>query len=226
MEKVRFISKWSLRSLGIVFLVVMSYLVFQLWTLDLNTGLSKNQAGSELIKNKLIPSELKEEILEALTYFPELEKIKIEFRFKDEIDGAFMQAQPKVASLFNSAKFRTYVVNIKKHFQSKDSVILMSSLPKNVLVGWLGHELGHILDYHGKDFFSVTELGIGYVLSDDYVKSTEFRADFNAIQHGLKDKILATKNFILNHPKLPESYKRKIRDFYPSEESIRIMGIK
>ncbi|MEM7551280.1 MAG: hypothetical protein AAF363_16490 [Bacteroidota bacterium] len=213
--------KWILASLGILFAGLMVYLIGQLWTLDLEDDelISKN-SKTELIDNKSIPVELKEEIVEALSHFPELKNVKIEFRFKDQIEGSFMQAQPKVASLFNTQKLRSYVINIKKHFQSEDTIVHMASLPKSVLVGWIGHELGHILDYHKKDFFSITELGIGYLLSEDYIKATELRADIHAIQHGLSDKITATKEFILNHPKLSEQYKSKIRRLYLSSEGV------
>ena len=213
---------WGLGSFGILMTVLVVYLLSQLWTLDLeDKELVSNDSKFELINNKLIPIELKEEITEALSHFPELKDIKIEFRFKEKIDGSFMQAQPKVASLFNAKKFRSYVINIKKHFQCEhDTTIHMASLPKNVLVGWIGHELGHILDYHKRDFFSITKLGIGYLLSEDYIKSTEFRADVNAIQHGLSDNINATKDFILNHPRLSEQYKSKIRRLYLSPERV------
>jgi hypothetical protein len=40
----------------------------------------------------------------ALSHYPELEDVEIEFRYKNNIKNAFMQAQPKLANLFKGKK--------------------------------------------------------------------------------------------------------------------------
>ncbi len=49
--------------------------------------------------NKTIPESIIEEAKTALSYYPELEDVEIEFRFKDNIKKSFMQAQPKIKNL-------------------------------------------------------------------------------------------------------------------------------
>ena len=48
----------------------------------------------------------------------------------------------------------------------------------------------------------------------------ERNADTFAVEHGMKDYILETKNFILNHAEIDESYKLRMKKFYLSPEEI------
>jgi len=68
------------------------------------------------------------------------------------------------------------------------------------------------------------QFGVGYFFSSRYFMQAERAADLFAISHGLGDKIVATKNFILDHAHLPERYKKKIRRLYLSpEETLRLI---
>ncbi len=48
----------------------------------------------------------------------------------------------------------------------------------------------------------------------------ERTADTYAIQHGMGDYILKTKNFILDNANLSEKYKQRIRKLYISPEEV------
>ena len=54
--------------------------------------------------NKVIPENILNEAQIALSYYPELEDVEIEFRYKNSIKNSFMQAQPKIANLFKGKK--------------------------------------------------------------------------------------------------------------------------
>lgn len=173
--------------------------------------------------NKTIPDTLRHEVLTALSYYPELKDTKIHFVFKDNIRKSFMQAQPLVRTMLRGRDEREYVIFISHYFKIGREKIFIHSLPLGVIVGWLGHELGHIMDYKGRSFLSLLKFGFGYILSRAYLVGAERVADTHAIQHGLAERIIETKNYILNHADLPERYKSKIRRLYMPPEEVMMM---
>ena len=169
--------------------------------------------------NKIIPSEIR-----ALSYFPDLINTKIDFQFKKNISGSVMQAQPKVGSLFVHAKDnRSYKIKISRYLFLEDNPIPIEDLPKDVFLGWIGHELGHIQDYLNRSSLNLLGFGMKYYLSDAFITKAEIAADSYAVAHGLGEKIIATKNFVLNHDQIPLAYKQKIEALYLSPGEILSM---
>lgn len=169
--------------------------------------------------NKVIPDLLREEILLALAYYPELRPTHIEFVILDpSIKKSVMLAQPLVPTLFKPKAQRRYVIKISRYFKSDTQPMPIETIPRNILVGWVGHELGHIMDYLDRSVWSMARYGLGYLLSKRYLRQAERAADLHAISHGMGEKIVGTKNFILDHADLPERYKAKIRRLYLSPE--------
>ncbi len=170
-------------------------------------------------KNKVIPDLLKEEILLSLSYYPELLDTRIEFRIlSPQIKKSVMLAQPLANTIFKSRAERGYVIKISRYFKDLNAPLPIEQIPQDVLIGWIGHELGHVMDYLNRSVWEMAEYGLGYLLSRRYLMQAERTADLFAISHGLGDKIVATKNFILDHAHLPERYKEKIRRLYVSPE--------
>ena len=169
---------------------------------------------------KEIPHEVEIPVLKALQHYPELQTKKIEFRFSSKPGNSIMKAQPLIKSVLRLGDDRSYIVFINKHVQLGEEEFPIQDLPQKVLIGWFGHELGHIIDYEGLSKWGLLRFGIGYLLSKRFVRAAENRADHIAIKHGLGSHILETKNFILNHAGLSETYKNKIRKLYPSPEQI------
>ncbi len=170
--------------------------------------------------NKTILVELQHEILTALSYYPELKDIEIDFVFSESIRTSLMQAQPKINTLLRHKKRRGYVIKISRYFHLSSMHTKVEELPKNVLIGWIGHELGHVMDYLDRNHTSMAWFGLGYWLSKNYIRKAERIADTYAVTHGLLDNIVATKNFILDHADLSERYKRKIRRLYLSPDQV------
>ena len=182
----------------------------------------EKQPGSTLDRfgtNKVIPDLLREEILLALSYYPELLPTHIEFLIlSPSIKKSIMQAQPLVLTLFRPKYRRGYVIKISRCFKGDVQPLPIETIPQNILIGWVGHELGHIMDYLDRSVWSMARYGLGYLFSRRYFMQAERTADLHAISHGLGQKIIATKNFILDHAHLPERYKEKIRRLYLSPE--------
>ena len=168
--------------------------------------------------NKTIPKVIEEEVLKALYFYPELQKTHIKFVFKQNIKKSVMQAQPDVKMILQGK--RAYNINISSLFKLTTTAIPIHQIPKDILVGWIGHELGHIMDYENRNILGIIRFGLGYVFSTTYLRKAEKTADTYAVNHGLGWYILQTKNFILNHADLSEKYKNKIARLYLSPDDI------
>jgi len=172
------------------------------------------------LDNKIIPESIKKEVIEAISFYPELYDTAIEFKFKDNIRKSTMQAQPRFASFFKRKENREYVILISRNIQIEGEHFTMEDIPSDVKVGWLGHELGHVMDYRERTNFGMLIFGIKYLFSSAHIKEVERTADTYAIAHGMGDYILKTKNFILDNASLSEKYKERIRRLYISPEEV------
>ncbi len=177
-------------------------------------------AQSVNLENKIIPERIEKETLKALSYFPELWETPIEFKFKENIKKSTMQAQPRFASFFKSKKNREYMILISNNIQIEGKHFTIDDIPTDVVTGWLGHELGHIMDYRERTNVGLIILGIRYLFSAKSIKKIERTADTFAITHGMGEYILKTKNFILDNADLSERYKNRIRRLYISPEEV------
>jgi hypothetical protein len=171
--------------------------------------------------NKIIPEEIRAITLLALSHYPELMNVEIDFQFQKKIRGSVMQAQPKVGSLiFDNKDSRSYRIKISRYLELFDEFLPIEELPDDVLLGWLGHELGHIKDYIDRSAVDLIAFGVKYLFSNSFVTQAEITADRHSVSNGLGSAIIATKDFVLNHDRLPDSYKDKIRALYMSPGEI------
>ncbi|WP_420388262.1 hypothetical protein [Roseivirga sp.] len=169
---------------------------------------------------KSIPEEIYFPVLETLSYYPELKNTPITFRFVKPKDHIIMSAQPIFKTMFRILEERAYYVNISRTIKLGSDSLKVEDLPEDVLIGWLGHELGHLMDYKDRSVWGMIRFGVNYLFSKHFVKGAERKADEYAVQHGLGDKIVKTKNYILNHAEIPNSYKQKMKRLYLAPEEI------
>lgn len=174
----------------------------------------------QFANNKQIPAELRKVILKALSFYPKLQNIEIDFVLREHICKSVMQAQPKYTSMYGCRKRRTYLVRISRNFKLIGKNIRIQELPEIVLIGWIGHELGHIMDYLDRDNWSMILFGIGYSTSKRFLRAAERVADTYAVNHGLGDYILATKDYILHEGGISEKYISRIKKLYLSPEEV------
>ena len=167
-----------------------------------------------------IPEDIKTNVNKALAYYPELDDTNIEFRFKKNIKKSTMQARPTFGSFFKSRKNRNYVILISEKFKIADKEFLTRHIPDAIFIGWIGHELGHIMDYQNRSKLNLIWFGLKYVFSQNHIVEAERAADSFAVAHGMEDYILKTKDFILNNADITQSYKDRIKKYYLSPEEI------
>ncbi|QNM85799.1 hypothetical protein H9W90_01380 [Polaribacter pectinis] len=174
-------------------------------------------------KYHIIPDSIKTEVETALNYYPQLKNIHIEFKFKKNIKKSTMQARPTFDSFFKSNKNRKFLILISEKFKISDREFSTRDIPTDIFIGWIGHELGHIMDYQDRSKLNLIWFGLKYLFSDNHIVEAERAADSFAVKHKMEHYILKTKNFILDHADISENYKNRIKRYYLSPEEIMVL---
>ncbi len=134
-----------------------------------------------------------------------------------------MRAQPVFNHHFWNRKKREYKIQYTPHVCcARDHSIL--DLEEPVLVGWLAHELGHVVDYKRRSGWNLLGFGWQYFWSPTFRTGAERRADVYAIEAGYGEEILATKKYILEHSPLPDYYIERIEKYYMSPEEAAMLS--
>lgn len=89
-----------------------------------------------------------------------------------------------------------------------------------VIVGWLGHELGHVLDYKNRNSINLMYFGFMYYFSKRFLMKAEITADRNAVEHGLINELVVSKKFGRNPKYFQRRYIDKLNALYPSVETV------
>ncbi len=146
-------------------------------------------------KNKKIPSRYEEQILIALSYFPELTDTRIEFRFK-HVNTSF-STRPTILSVFKIRAHRKYIVTISDSSEPILVPLQLKNLDYNAQIGVMAHELTHAADFNTKNSFGLLRIAFGN-LSNKFLDRLEFKTDSLCIAHGLGYQLLAWSSFIRN----------------------------
>jgi len=153
---------------------------------------------------KNLPRGYELQALLALSHYPELINIAIDFVFKET--DLTLSAKPTPATILLPPKSRKYQVIISKKAKSSKVPVMLKSLDFNIQVGVIGHELGHIADYLQKSSLTVIKDSILYGF-DSFKRHMEHTADRLAIKHGFGYQIM-------EYAKLIE----KLQKQYPEEK--------
>lgn len=179
-----------------------------------------SQLKKEFGKKKNLPRGYGLHALIALSQYPELKDISIEFVFKETDASAF--CRPVFSSLLNSARERTYRVGISKKIRSSKKRVLFHNLSFNAQVGVLAHELSHVVLFIEKSAIEMAELGIQYVEDNSFKRSIEMGTDLNAIRHGfgyqLLEYAILIEELMKQYP--DESYYQTYFSFYMTPKEI------
>lgn len=136
-----------------------------------------------------------------------------------QIKSSTMQAHP----IINLGKMRikSYKVMVADYVRDSDE-LKVEEMPKNVLIGWFAHELGHIVDYAPHNTWQMLRFGFKYLLSSKFKKETEHSADVIAVEHGFAPEIIAAKRYILENELMGQKYKDKISKYYMSIDEVEV----
>lgn len=133
-------------------------------------------------KNKSYPKKIEQQLLTALSFYPELKGVRIIFRYKKTKTP--LTSRPRILHIFKRRKRRTYIITLSSETTTSYAPILFDNLPYNAQIGVLGHELGHIAYYINANSFKIIGLGFG-LLNSKKVDTFEYNTDKATIEHGL-----------------------------------------
>jgi len=158
--------------------------------------------------NKTIPQKYELQSLIALSHYPELKDIEIEFKYQKM--KTTLQARPNLESIFKKAEKRTYSIIINN---SDDCEVCMDDIPFNGQVGIIGHELAHILDYVNKSSGGIIRTGMEYLVSKKK-EAYEKEIDAITVEKGLGWQLHSCYNFIQCKHDVSDDYKSFKRKYY------------
>lgn len=156
---------------------------------------------------------------QAFEGFPQLHDHPIFVRRSSDFKST-MRAQPVFNRWFWNKSKRYYNIDISTRAQLADHIRL-ENLPREVLIGWFAHELGHVMDYRDRSGWNLIGFGLGYWLFPTHRIGAERQADVFAIEQGFADYLVATKQYIIEHSSLSNVYKDRIKRYYMSPEEVR-----
>lgn len=139
-------------------------------------------------KHKILPLGFEKQALIALSFFPELANISIEFKVTETMTP--LASRPTLWSAFKKPRNRHYLITISSKSSGIMDSILLGNLNYNAQIGVLAHELSHVSDYNTKNFWQFLRLGFG-LLSSSYMDKFEFNTDQICIDHGAGYQLLA-----------------------------------
>jgi len=143
------------------------------------------------------------DINSALTYFPELECVKIRFSYKPIRQT--MNSRPSPLNIFR-AKDKWHYTIIVNNNRGRHKGLCFENLSYTIKIGWLGHELSHIIEYQQLNRAETIAFALRYVFSKSFVRSVERYTDFLTIEHGLAFPLYNGTDFLLNSKDIDAKY--------------------
>jgi hypothetical protein len=134
-------------------------------------------------ENKKLAPDFELQCLLALSHYPELKKVPIDFL----VQPAFIQlsARPDPITVLLPWVKRKYLVVISNDTGRENDPILLSKAPFNEQVGIIGHELAHVVFYLDKNSLYLARLAYQYQYNEAFATVFEQETDKRAVAHGL-----------------------------------------
>jgi hypothetical protein len=159
-------------------------------------------------QNKKFIEQYKSQCLLALSFYPELHDVEINFLLSKE--STTMACRPDIGSLLKNKRTYNIFINNKSDFEG----ILLPDVPFNAQVGVIGHEIAHIVDYENRNLLGVIQVGIDY-LNMERKQVCENYIDMLTIEKGLGWQLYDWAQYSMyDSPKATDKYKEFKRNIY------------
>jgi hypothetical protein len=165
-------------------------------------------------KNKFFNKKFELPALVALSFYPALKNIEIEF--VNANIKTTLETRPTTSTILKKQN-RSYTIYIDN--DTEGNGILLENVPFNAQIGILGHEFAHILDYEQRSSSNLIGLGISY-LNEVGKEKLEKKIDKLTIDNGLGWQLYDWSDFVLNKSKASQKYKDFKRRIYMQPEEI------
>lgn len=171
--------------------------------------------------NKEIPARYEEEILVALSHYPELKEERVRFVLVFSAPVPY-GTKPSFKSCFLPRNERTYTVTILEEAADPEREALIKNLDRKMRIGVLGHELGHVLQYSRCEPLQLLRT-LAFYMAGSFKRKLEREADMEAIKHGLGKELLLHAEYIRLIPGYADKRPELNRDYLKPEEIVHYM---
>lgn len=166
-------------------------------------------------ENEDFQKEWQRALVKALEYYPKIKKNEVILQFKKQKQCA--RCYPSIDFLYKSQNKRTYIIAISIRFPYKD---FLQTLTFGEKLGWLGHELAHIIEYKSLTKLRLIRWLFKYITSTSFRINREYNTDKVTIKHGLGNELKAGVEKTLTSTILPEKSKVITQSEYMSPKEI------
>ncbi len=187
-------------------------------TFLISSTFDADSSRTALGKNKIIPTAIEKECLMALSRYPELKDNYIEFVFAPI--NFTMVARPRWDFFLKSRKKRVYKIRVNNNPQAYTGLVY-DSLSQRMKIGWIGHELGHVLSYTKMNNFQIIGFGISYLFPKSKRK-IEGATDAAAIDHQLGNELYEATYYLWYRSNANPNYINNNKKYYLSPEEIKL----
>ena len=129
-----------------------------------------------------------------------------------------MQAQPSPNFIYKRKNKRGYSIFVNNNPELTG--LNYEELSFNGLVGWIGHEFAHLIDYSSMNNRELLGFIASYVFDKRTMRRTERNADKETIKRGLGIQLLDGVAFFEKHNKVSKKYRKRKQKNYLSEKEI------
>jgi hypothetical protein len=174
-----------------------------------------------LTKNKRIPEKYAESILEALTHYPELYNVRIDFKLRKTGKVPY-GTKPSMLTLFRSPAKRKYIISLLEDANGPMEMALFKNLSHSAKLGVLGHELNHVVQFKSRSTKELLKLLVSYTIPY-FKKRIERNADIATIEHGLGRELYVHAVYIRCIPGYTEERKDINKYYLKPQEIFRML---
>jgi len=174
--------------------------------------------------NKQIPAAYEALILRVLSFYPELKRTHIRFRFKKKCPVPY-GTKPAFLSVFKGKSKRIYVMTFRTEAKPPTLQALFHNLPEEAQRAVVAHELGHVLQYESMALGELLGVALKLALSSSFRSKFESTADRLAIEHGLGKELFVHATHIRNIPGYLEKRKSLDKNYLTPKEILRYITV-
>lgn len=145
--------------------------------------------------------------------YQELQDINVKLVFKS---GLFftMRTSTSLSSFLKEKRAYLVLVNTKRNN-------IISQLSEDDIIGWLAHELAHIIDYESMSNTGLVTFTFQYFFNSKFRSATEKRVNIIACQNGFTRELFGVWRKFLAMDDMPEWYKKYIiKNYLPDWKKV------
>lgn len=158
---------------------------------------------------------IEDALLVVIGVYPNITRGQIIVRYKPI--KTTMNIGPHISFLYLPKSRWKFVLTINTGNQNGFS---LETADPEIVIGFLAHELAHVLDYARRSRINLILLGVQYLLSRQYRRFLERDTDVLTIMHGFGSELLQSYESVLSGEEVSQNYKKNKKEFYLSPTEI------